>query len=300
MKININSIKGSKNPIRTSEDKEKMDELVQSIAQQGLIVPIKVRPDGDAYEVVYGHRRLHACKELGLAEIECIVEGVDDRSHIIQALTENVIREDMTEPDIAKSIMAMKEDYGITNIEVGKMLGWTRGKVDQFTRMMSGEVGKVIETARGQFPYHYAQEARAGAKDEALAAQVVKKAIDEGLNRNQIRKVAEAASIAETPEERKAILDTPIDNPVFDRIVKAKAKAEIEHKAVEAERHMGNTQEVKEFLDAMKAFEKAISTIMEAIDYKRISPESVQYTVNRLAKVTESINDLTIKLMEAK
>jgi ParB/RepB/Spo0J family partition protein len=300
MKININSIKGSKNPIRTSEDKEKMDELVQSIAQQGLIVPIKVRPDGDAYEVVYGHRRLHACKELGLAEIECIVEGVDDRDHIIQALTENIVRENMSEPDIARSIKAMKEDYGITNIEVGKMLGWKESKVRMYITLTAGEVGKVLEAHRGAFPYHYAQEAKAGAKDEHLAAQVVKKAIDEGLNRNQIRKVAEAASTAETPEERKAILETPIDNPVFDRIVRAKAKSEIEHKAVEAERHMGNTHEVKEFLDAMKAFEKAISIIMEAIDYKRISPESVQYTVNRLAKVTESINDLTIKLMEAK
>ena len=300
MKININSIKGSKNPIRTSEDKEKMDELVQSIAQQGLIVPIKVRPIDDEYEVVYGHRRLHACKELGLAEIECIVEGIDDRNHIIQALTENVIREDMSEPDIARSIRAMKEDYGITNAEVAKMLGWTTSKVELLNILSTGEVGKVLETFRGRFPYHYAIEAKAGAKDDKLAAQVVKKAIDEGLNRNQIRKVAEAASIAETPEERKAILETPIDNPVFDRIVRAKAKAEIEHKAVEAERHMGNTQEVKEFLDAMKAFEKAISIIMEAIDYKRISPESVQYTVNRLAKVTESISDLTIKLMEAK
>ena len=180
------------------------------------------------------------------------------------------------------------------------MLGWSENKIKQLTLMMSGEVGKVLEGVRGHFPYHYAIEAKAGAKDDKLAAQVVKKAIDEGLNRNQIRKVAEVASIAETPEERKAILETPIDNPVFDRIVRAKAKAEIEHKAVEAERHMGNTQEVKEFLDAMKAFEKAISTIMEAIDYKRISPESVQYTVNRLAKVTESISDLTIKLMEAK
>ena len=300
MKISIKSIKGATNPIRTSEDKEKMDELVQSIAEQGLIVPIKVRPLGDEYEVVYGHRRLHACRELGLAEIECIVEGVDDRNHLIQALTENVTREDMTETDIARSIRAMKEDYGITNAEVGKILGWSTTKVNQFSTMMSGEVGKVLETHRGEFPYHYAIEARAGAKDEGLAAQVVKKAIDEGLNRNQIRKVAEAASIAETPEERKAILETPIDNPVFDRIVRAKAKAEIEHKAVEAERHMGNTHEVKEFLDAMKAFEKAISIIMEAIDYKAISPESVQYTVNRLAKVTDSINDLTIKLMEAK
>jgi len=330
MKIRINLIKGSKNPIRTSEDKEKMDELIQSIAEQGLIVPIKVRPTNEdaehmvadatefvddgvhqyirylwdenkaEFEVVYGHRRLHACRELGLAEIECIVEGVDDRNHLIQALTENVTREDMTETDIARSIRAMKEDYGITNAEVGKILGWSTTKVNQFSTMMSGEVGKVLETHRGEFPYHYAIEARAGAKDEGLAAQVVKKAIDEGLNRNQIRKVAEAASIAETPEEREAILDTPIDNPVFDRIVRAKAKAEIEHKAVEAERHMGNTHEVKEFLDAMKAFEKAISIIMEAIDYKAISPESIQYTVNRLAKVTESINDLTIKLMEAK
>lgn len=300
MKISIKSIKGATNPIRTSEDKEKMDELVQSIAEQGLIVPIKVRPLGDEYEVVYGHRRFHACRELGLAEIECIVEGVDDRNHVVQALTENLVREDMSEPDIARSIKAMKEDYGITNEEVAKMLGWSTAKVEQYAMMMSGEVGKVLETYRGRFPYHYAVEAKAGSKDDKLAAQVVKKAIDEGLNRNQIRKVAEAASIAETPEERKAILDTPIDNPVFDRIVRAKAKAEIEHKAIEAERHMGNTHEVKEFLDAMKAFEKAVSIIMEAIDYKAISPESIQYTVNRLAKVTESINDLTIKLMEAK
>lgn len=300
MKISIKSIKGATNPIRTSEDKEKMDELVQSIAEQGLIVPIKVRPLGDEYEVVYGHRRFHACRELGLAEIECIVDGVDDRNHVVQALTENLVREDMSEPDIARSIKAMKEDYGITNEEVAKMLGWSVEKVMQYSALMRGEVGKVLETYRGKFPYHYVTEAKAGSKDDKLAAQVVKKAIDEGLNRNQIRKVAEAASIAETPEERKAILDTPIDNPVFDRIVRAKAKAEIEHKAVEAERHMGNTHEVKEFLDAMKAFEKAVSIIMEAIDYKAISPESVQYTVNRLAKVTESINDLTIKLMEAK
>lgn len=300
MKIEIKAIKGAEHPIRTESDNEKMDELVQSIKEQGLIVPIKVRPIPNGFEVVYGHRRLHACKELGLAEIECIVEGVDDRNHIVQALTENIVREDMSEPDIARSIKAMKEDYGITNAEVGKMLGWAKSKVDQFTRMMSGEVGKVLETARGQFPYHYAQEARAGAKDEGLAAQVVRKAIDEGLNRNQIRKVAEAASIAETPEERKAILETPIDNPVFDRIVRAKARAEIEHKAVEAERHMGNTQEVKGFLDSIKAFEKSIKEVMEAIDYRKFSPEAIQFTLNRLEKVSESINDLTIKLMEAK
>ena len=298
MKININLIKGATNPIRTSEDKEKMDELVQSIAQQGLIVPIKVRPVGDEYEVVYGHRRLHACKELGLAEIECIVEGVDDRNHLIQALTENVVREDMNDADKGEALKSIKSLTGKTWTDIGAMFGHSDGWAYRLAGITEVE-SRFIRTSTGGGLGHV-EEVSAAIKDEPTKEQVFEKIVREDLSKRQARKVAEAVSQAETPEERQAILETPIDNPMFDRIVRAKARAEIEHKAVEAERHMGNTHEVKEFLDAMKAFEKAISIIMEAIDYKAISPESVQYTVNRLAKVTESINDLTIKLMEAK
>ena len=297
MKININSIKGSRNPIRTSEDKEKMDELVQSIAQQGLIVPIKVRPLGDEYEVVYGHRRLHACKELGLAEIECIVEGMEEGDQLVQALIENVIREDMNDADKGESLRSIRNITGKTWKEIGKMFGHGEGWASKLAGLSDIE-SEFIKTFAGATLEHV-QQVTAVIKDEPTRKQVFSKIGREDLSKRQARRVADAVAQSETPEERKAILETPIDNPVFDRIVRAKAKAEIEHKAAEAERHMGNTQEVKEFLDAMKAFEKAISIIMEAIDYKAISPESVQYTVNRLAKVTESINDLTIKLMEA-
>ena len=298
MKININIIKGATNPIRTSEDKEKMDELVQSIAEQGLIVPIKVRPLGDEYEVVYGHRRLHACKELGLAEIECIVEGVDDDNQLIQALIENVIREDMNDADKGEALKSIKSLTGKTWTDIGAMFG----RSDVWAKLLAGITdaeSRFIKSKAG-FTFEHVRQVAAVIKDEPMKEQIFTKIGNEDLSKRQARKVADAVAQAETPEERQAILDTPFDNPMFDRIVRAKAKAEIEHTAVEAERHMGNTHEVKEFLDAMKAFEKAISIIMEAIDYKAISPESVQYTVNRLAKVTESINDLTIKLMEAK
>ena len=298
MKININLIKGSKNPIRTSEDKEKMDELVQSIAQQGLIVPIKVRPDGDAYEVVYGHRRLHACKELGLAEIECIVEGVDDNNQLIQALIENVIREDMNDADKGEALKSIKSLTGKTWAEIGNMFG----RSDVWAKLLAGITdaeSRFIKSKAG-FTFEHVRQVSAVIKDEPMKEQIFTKIGNEDLSKRQARKVADAVAQAETPEERQAILETPFDNPMFDRIVRAKAKAEIEHKAVEAERHMGNTQEVKEFLDAIKSFEKAIDEVVKSVQFNKFSPEGVQYTLNRLEKVSESINELTIILLEAK
>ncbi len=298
MKIEIKAIKGAEHPIRTESDNEKMDELVQSIKEQGLIVPIKVRPIPNGFEVVYGHRRLHACKELGLAEIECIVEGVDDRNHLIQALTENVVREDMNDADKGEALKSIKSLTGKTWEEIGKMFGHT----DRWARTLAG-----ITEAEAKFIKNnidvgigHVEQVSAAIKDEPTKEQVFSKISREDLTQRQARKVAEAVAQADTPEERQAILDTPIDNPLFERMVRAKAKAEIERKAQEAERHMGNTQEVKGFLDSIKAFEKSIKEVMEAIDYRKFSPEAIQFTLNRLEKVSESINDLTIKLMEAK
>lgn len=346
MKISINLIKGSTNPIRTSEDKEKMDELVQSIAQQGLIVPIKVRPVGDVpicmahgyealtwdydkdfdagdcprcsdlkswvygddieydtvinipFEVVYGHRRLHACRELGLAEIECIVEGMEEGDQLIQSIIENMVREDMSDMDQAKALKALINITGWSYGQIANKGITSAQNAMRLSRLLEvpvdiqNEIGKSISKRHVSEVFSHSH---GNDRDKIL-----RKAIKENLNLPQTEKVVEAISKAETPEERKAILDTPVDNPVFDRIVRAKAKAEIERKATEAERHLGNTHEVKQFMDAMKAFEKAIHEVMEAIDYNKFSPEGIQYTLNRLEKVTESINDLTIKLMEAK
>ena len=211
--------------------------------------------------------------------------------------------------DTAKALSLLQTATGWGKIEIEKRGIMSRSRQIDFERIIElpEEIHSLISEPsqdgkydKGKVTQRHVQRVTESGVDKPTVVSVLKKAAEEGLSSEQTRKVAEAVKQAETPEERQAILDTPMDNPMLDRIVRAKARAEIEHKAVEAERHMGNTHEVKEFLDAMNAFEKAISIIMEAIDYKAISPESVQYTVNRLAKVTESINDLTIKLMEAK
>lgn len=123
MKVKISEIKVSAQPIRTSQDDDKLNELVQSIKEQGLIVPIKVRPDNGGYEVVYGHRRLEACKQAGLDEIESIIEGVDDTDTLIQALIENVVREDMNDLDEGKAYKELVDNYGLSVSHLGGKFG---------------------------------------------------------------------------------------------------------------------------------------------------------------------------------
>ena len=108
--LNIDLIQPSPNPIRKTWDDDKMDELAQSIKEQGLIVPVKVRPTDNAhYEVVYGHRRVEACRRAGLDKVEAIIEGMDDTDTLIQALIENVQREDMNPIDKGKALVRLQE-----------------------------------------------------------------------------------------------------------------------------------------------------------------------------------------------
>ena len=71
-------------PFRVVDD-EKMEELVESIRQQGILSPVLVRPDDEGgYEMISGHRRLHAAKRAGLFRIPAIVkEMTNDEATVV-------------------------------------------------------------------------------------------------------------------------------------------------------------------------------------------------------------------------
>jgi len=77
MKIKLKDIKPSPKPISSEWDEKEMEELKKSIAEQGLIEPILVRPLDREYEIVHGHRRVEAMRRLGWKECEAIVEGME-------------------------------------------------------------------------------------------------------------------------------------------------------------------------------------------------------------------------------
>lgn len=96
MDIEIYKISGFKgHPFKVLDD-DKMEELVESIKANGVLSPVLIRPKGmDTYEMISGHRRLHAAKLAGLTAIPSIIRDMTDDEAIIAMVDANIQREEL-------------------------------------------------------------------------------------------------------------------------------------------------------------------------------------------------------------
>ena len=93
---NISSIKDfPNNPFKVIND-EKMQEMVKSVKEYGVILPVIVRPKEDGtYEMISGHRRKRACELAGIKQIRCIVKDLTDDEATILMVDSNIQREEI-------------------------------------------------------------------------------------------------------------------------------------------------------------------------------------------------------------
>lgn len=96
VEIDVVNIHGFKNhPFKVLDD-EKMSDLVESIRNNGVLSPVLVRPDGeDTYEMISGHRRLHAAMIVGLEMIPAIVREMSDDEATVAMVDSNIQREEL-------------------------------------------------------------------------------------------------------------------------------------------------------------------------------------------------------------
>ena len=110
-------------------DNEEMDQLVWSILTQGLLTPLVVRPlDNGEYEVISGHRRLHACKKAGIETVPALIYAIDQDAAAIALVDSNLQREKIL-PSEKAFAFKMKRDalnrQG-TSRQVGEKLSVTQ------------------------------------------------------------------------------------------------------------------------------------------------------------------------------
>jgi len=227
MKVKLTEIKAATPRVRKELNLDKLDELAESIKETGgVIVPVKLRKNGEGYTTVYGHRRIEACKMAGLDEIEAFIEDMDDAVLLTQALIENVVREDMKPIDIAKALQQVKLENEWTDEDVGAMFGMGRKSVTDYLQMLKPEV-KDVFADRSALTHVHLKEAKAGTDDDADAVKVLEKSAKEGLSTRQTRTVAEeykrmkngygakaANKVLTTPYERSGLQPfTPVHKP---------------------------------------------------------------------------------------
>lgn len=125
----LSLITPSKNNPRTYFDPARMEELVASIKEKGVIQPILVRPIEGGFEIVAGERRFRAACQAGLADIPATVREVDDDEAEELALIENTARDDMSVTEEAVAAGKILKRYAGNRDEAAAALGWPMSKL---------------------------------------------------------------------------------------------------------------------------------------------------------------------------
>jgi len=138
---------------RKNFDKEKMEELKESIKKHGIIQPIVVRKKANGYEIVAGERRLKAAKEIGLKKIPAIIKAFNNEKSLEIALVENIQREDLNPVEQANAFKRLIDEFNLTQQELAEVTGKSRALVTNTIRLLklNLEIQKNISEAKISF-----------------------------------------------------------------------------------------------------------------------------------------------------
>ena len=141
-----------KNPYQPRKDfsEEKIQELAQSIKENGLIQPIIVRQSPViGYEILAGERRYRASIVAGLSEVPVIVKNLSDQDMMVHSIIENLQREDLNPVDEAKAYQSLI-NKGFTHADIAEKMGKSRPYITNLVRLLnlSPSILKEVESGR--------------------------------------------------------------------------------------------------------------------------------------------------------
>jgi ParB family chromosome partitioning protein len=218
---------------RREFDPDALRELADSIAAQGVIQPVVVRPvENERYELIAGERRWRAAQQAGLDEIPVVIKEVTEEAAMVMGLIENIQREDLNPLEEANALSRLLHEFGLTHQEVAKAVGKSRTTVTNLMRLLelNEEVKQLVEGRRLEMGHARALLGLQEAVQTKAANQVVK----QGLSvRETERLVRRLQSEGEEPKRPRvaAPLDPDVRRLVNDLSERLGAKVELQQSA---------------------------------------------------------------------
>ena len=197
----LSQIRTNENQPRKSFDQDKLNELADSIRQNGVLQPILVRKVGDQYEIVAGERRYQAAVLAELKEIPVVIREISDKEVFQLALIENLQRADLNPIEEAQGYSKLIRDNGLTQEQLGKILSKSRSSIANTLRLLDlpDEVQDMM--AEGRLSAGHARAILAVADEEARV-RLARKVLEERLSVRQTESLAPLFSVMRQEERR--------------------------------------------------------------------------------------------------
>ena len=136
--IPLSKIKANPNQPRKDFNDSKMEELILSVKEKGILQPIAVRElkNGD-YEIIAGERRYRAAQSVGLKSIPAYILSISNESEIMEyALIENIQRVDLDPIEESEAFALLKSKYNLSQKEISKRVGKSRSLIANSLRLL--------------------------------------------------------------------------------------------------------------------------------------------------------------------
>jgi ParB family transcriptional regulator, chromosome partitioning protein len=192
LEVPVDGIKPNPDQPRSRFDDETLEELAASITSVGVLQPVVLSraEDGTLY-LIAGERRWRAARKAGLATIPAVIRRATGETTLVEALVENLQRQDLTPLEEAHAFKQLLENTGMSQDAVAERVGKSRPAVSNTLRLLQlpGTVQRMIDN--GSLSAGHAR-ALLGLEDEKYAVYLAEKAAHDGWSVRQMEEAVRA------------------------------------------------------------------------------------------------------------
>ena len=159
-KVSIKDLTRNELQPRKHFDKESLEELTNSIKEQGVIQPIVVRPNKlseGKYEIIAGERRWLASQNAGLHEVPVVILNVDDVKSLEFAIVENIQRQDLNSIEEARGYRRLVDDFNYNQEKLSQFISKSRSYIANSLRLLSLPEDVLLMVERGNLSAGHAR-----------------------------------------------------------------------------------------------------------------------------------------------
>jgi ParB family transcriptional regulator, chromosome partitioning protein len=216
----LGALQAGKYQPRQKMDSGPLQELAESIREQGVMQPLLVRAiSAGKYEIIAGERRFRAATLAGLTEVPVLVSLADDKGAAAMALIENMQREDLNPLEESRGLARLIEEFGFTHEQAAKSVGKSRSAISNLLRL--AQLAKPVQAMllAGDIDMGHARALLPlpGASQVALAQKIMTQGLSVREAERLSAVLARAGGQMGTKKLKKGS-DTPTPDPDLQRL----------------------------------------------------------------------------------